>query len=215
MKKLAIGCGIVILVVGIAGVGFVYWGYTKVKSTVAQLAELGQVADIEQGVKNKSPFVAPTSGELTAAQVDRLAQVQTRVREKLGAGAAEIEKNYQSLMNKKEATITDLPALLGAYKDLAKTLIDAKHTQVDALNELNMSLDEYRWIRTEVYHSLGMPFVDMDFGKLAERAKNGQTAGTIALNGVPGDKPLESNVKLVEKHRKQFEDYMPLASFGL
>jgi hypothetical protein len=51
--------------------------------------------------------------------------------------------------------------------------------------------------------------------QLAERARNGQTAGTLNFNGAPGDKPLESNVKLVEKHRKQLEDYMALASFGL
>lgn len=216
MKKLAIGCGIVLLVVGIGVVGVGYWGYMKVKSTVAQLAELGQVTDIEKGVRNTSAFAAPTSGELTGAQVERLVQVQTRVREKLGAGAAAIEKNYKSLLDKKDgATVTDLPALLGAYKDLARTLVDAKRTQVEALNDLNMSLAEYRWIRAEAYHSLGIPFVDMDFGQLAERAKNGQTAGTLAFNGAPGDKPLEGNVKLVEKHRKQLEDYMALASFGL
>ena len=215
MKKLAIGCGIVLLLVGMAVVGATYYAYTKVKSTVAQLAELGQVTDIEKGVTNTSPFTAPSTGALTAAQVDRLVQVQTRVREKLGAGAAAIERNYKSLLDKKDASVTDLPALVGAYKDLAKTLVDAKRTQVEVLNQLNMSLGEYRWIRAEAYHSLGVPFVDMDFGRLVERAKNGQTAGTIALNGAPGDKPLEANVRLVEKHRKQLEDYMALASLGL
>src|SRR5262249_30644537 len=141
---------------------------------------------------------APAAGELTAAQVDHLVQVQTRVRTRLGAGAAAIEKNYQSLLNKKEATVTDLPALLGAYKDLAKTLVDAKRAQIEALNEIGMSLGEYRWVRAETYHSLGVPFVDMDIAQLAERARNGQTAGTLAFNGAPGDKPLEANVKLVE-----------------
>jgi hypothetical protein len=217
MKKLAIGCGIVLLVVGIAVVGIGYYGYVKVKGTVAQLAELGQFADIEKGVKNKSSFTPPASKELTAAQVDRLLQVQTRVHDKMGAGAAAMERNYKTLLDKKDGTtnVTDLPALLGAYKDLARLLVDAKRTQVDVLNELNMSIDEYRWIKSEVYHSLGVPFVDMDISQITERTKNGQTAGTLAFNGVPGDKPLEANVKLVEKHRKQFEDNIAMASFGL
>jgi hypothetical protein len=215
MKKLAIGCGIVLLVVGIAGAGIVYWGYTKVKSTVAQLAELGQVADIEKGVNNKSAFVPPDSRELTASQVDKLVQIQARVRQHLGASGAAIERNYKSLMDKKEATVTDLPALLGAYKDMAKALIDAKRAQVEALNEAGLSLDEYRWIRTESYRALGVPFVDLDFSRISERTRQGQTAGTLQLNGAVGDKGPESNVKLVEKYRKALEDYMALASFGL
>ena len=57
MKKLAIGCGIAVLVVGVACVGIVYYGYTKLRSTVSQIAELGQVHDIERGVKVQTPFV--------------------------------------------------------------------------------------------------------------------------------------------------------------
>ena len=56
MKKLAIGCLVVFVVVGAAVVGIGYYGYLKVKSTVSQLAELGQVSDIERGVRIKTPF---------------------------------------------------------------------------------------------------------------------------------------------------------------
>jgi hypothetical protein len=215
MKKLAIGCLVVLVVVGAAVAGIGYYGYLKVKSTVTQLAELGQIGDLERGVRIKTAFVAPASRELTAAQVDRLLQVQARVRERLGAGAAAIERNYKSLLDKKDATAADLPALLGAYRDLARTLIDAKKAQVEALNDLGLSLDEYRWIRTESYRALGVPFVDMDVSRIAERARNGQTAGVIEMNGALGDKGPDANARLVEKHRKALEDYMALASFGL
>src|SRR5215467_943787 len=72
MKKLAIGCAIVFLVAGAAVVGVGYYGYMKVRSTVTALAELGQARDIERGVRVQTPFVIPESGELTAAQVDKL-----------------------------------------------------------------------------------------------------------------------------------------------
>ena len=54
----------------VAGIG--YYGYLEVKSTVPQLAELGQVADIERGVRIRTPFAVPESHEMTATQVDRL-----------------------------------------------------------------------------------------------------------------------------------------------
>jgi len=215
MKKLAIGCGIVALVVAVAGAGVVYYGYMKVKGMAAQFAELQQVTDIEKGVKVTTPFTAPDSGALTQSQVDRLLQVQTHVRERLGAGAAEIERKYHGSFDRKEATISDLPALASAYADLAKTLVDAKKAQVEALNDAGLSLDEYRWIRRTSYRALGVPFVDMDISMMSERMKKGQTAGTLDFNGPVGDKGPEANVKLVEKHRKALEDYMVLAQFGL
>lgn len=213
MKKLAIGCLVVFALFVVAGVGVGIYGYYKLKSTVAQLAELGQVADLEAGVKIKTSFVAPDSRELTAAQVDRLVQVQTRVRARLGASADALQRNYKSL-DKKDMNVTDLPALLSAYKDMAHALIDAKRAQIEALNDLGLSLGEYRWIRTESYRALGVPYVDMDFAQIAERARVNGQPGTLQLNGF-ADKGPESNVKLVEKHRKSLEDNVALASFGL
>lgn len=215
MKKLAIGCAIVVVVLGVAAAGVGYYVYSKAKTAITQLAELGQVTDIDKGVKNKTAFSAPASGELTEAQVNRLVQIQARVRERLGAGAAEIERKYHGRFDKKDANVTDLPALVSAYADLAKTLIDAKKAHVEALNDAGMSLDEYRWIRRASYRALGVPFVDMDVSLVSERMRNGQTAGTLDFNAPVGDKGPEANVKLVEKHRKVLEDYMVLAQFGL
>ena len=215
MKKLAIGCLVVVVVAGAAIAGIGYYGYLKVKSTVSQLAELGQVSDIERGVRIKTAFAVPESRELTATQVDRLLQVQTRVRERLGANAAAIERHYKTLLDKKSNDITDLPALLSAYRDMAHALVDAKRAQVEALNDVGLSLDEYRWIRGEAYRALGVPLVDMDIAQIAERTRNGGQPGTVTLGGAFTGTGPASNLKLVEKFRKALEDYMPLATFGL
>jgi hypothetical protein len=217
MKKLAIGCGIVVLLIGAAIVGVGYYGYMKVKSTVTQLAELGQVRDIERGVKVQTAFVVPASGELTAAQVDKLLKVTTRVRDRLNADLTTFQRTYKSLADKKEATAADLPALLSAYRDLAKDWLNAKRAQVEALNEVGLSLDEYRWIRSSAYAALDIPFMDVDFGRIAEQVKNagGQVNATVLVGGAFSGKGPASNLKLVEKYRKQLEDYIPLASFGL
>src|SRR5258706_3856434 len=160
MKKLAIGCLVVFVVIGAAVVGIGYYGYMKVRSTVAQLAELQKVPEIERGIRVKTPFVVPASGELTASQVDKFMQVTTRVRDRLGKDMVAFERNYRTLGAKKDYTAADMPALLSAYRDMATAWLDAKRAQVDALNEVALSLNEYRWIRSEAYRALGVPFID-------------------------------------------------------
>src|SRR5215207_7565342 len=84
MKKLAIGCGIALLLTGMAAAGVAYYIYRQVGSTITQFAELGKVPDLERGVRNQSRFEPPASGELTDSQVARLIAVQSAVRQKLG-----------------------------------------------------------------------------------------------------------------------------------
>jgi hypothetical protein len=216
MKKLAIGCLVVAVVAGAAVVGVGYYGYLKVKSTVAQLAQLQKVPEIERGIRVKTPFVVPASGELTASQVERFMKVTTDVRDRLGKDMVTFERNYKTLAAKKDYTAADMPALLSAYRDMATGWLDAKRAQVDALNEVGLSLDEYRWIRSESYRALGVPFIDVDFARIAEQARSGgQQSAPVLVGGASTGPGPASNLKLVEKYRKQLEDYVPLASFGL
>jgi hypothetical protein len=219
MKKLAIGCGIAVLVIGAVVVGAGYYVYGKARATYAQLAQFGRVHDIERGVKVQTPFVVPSSGQLTQAQVDKMMKVTSRVRERLDKDMANFQSTYKMLAdkaNKNQTTAADLPALLSAYRDLAADWIEAKRTQVDALNEVGLSLQEYRWIRSAAYGALDIPFVDVDMGRIADQVKSGGTPNSYALvGGAFAGKGPESNGMLVSPYRKQLEDYMPLAAFGL
>jgi hypothetical protein len=215
MKKLAIGCGLIVLLVGAGIIGVGYYGYLKVRSTVNQFAELRQVPDIERGIKIQTPFAPPASGELTEKQVERLMLVQRRVHERLGQDFAAMERNYKSLMDKKEATVTDLPALVSAYKDMAASWMSAKREQVQALNDAGLSLSEYRWIRLQSYRAIGVPFVDMDFGRLAEQATSSKPAEVMGNFGPSTGPDAAANLKIVERYRKDLERYVPLAAFGL
>ena len=70
MKKILIGC-FVLLAVGAIGAGAAsFMVYRKVSSTVSGFAELGaSVPAIEREVRNQRPFVPPTTGEATGSQV--------------------------------------------------------------------------------------------------------------------------------------------------
>jgi hypothetical protein len=216
MKKLAIGCLLILVVGGVAAAGGAYYLYYRVKSAVSQFAELGKIPEIEDGVQIKTPFVMPAGGALTQNEVDRFVQVQTRVRARLGQNFDLLQRKYKALSDKKDATVTDLPQLIAAYRDLAASWLDAKRAQVEALNDVGLSMSEYRWIRSEAYKSLNLPLVDIDFATIAKQIRNNkQPSEEIMLGGAFSGAASQANAKLVERYRKQLEDNMPMATFGL
>lgn len=216
MKKLLVAALVLFLLTGLAAVGVGYYVYRQVRSTVTQFAELGQVPEIEAGVRQRGGFTPPANGELTESQVARLVRVQAQVRQRLGEGAAEFERKYRTLAAKDEATLRDLPALAAGYRDLAAIWLDAKRAQVAALNDADLSLDEYRWVRDQAYRALGMAFVDLDPGRLIDAARSGASDVTpAALRGALEATGPEANRRLIEAMRKQLEENLPLASFGL
>jgi hypothetical protein len=216
MKKLAVGCLLAMLVVGIAGAIGAYFLYRQFRSTVTQFAEVGSVAEIERTVRNQEPFAPPSSGELTAAQVDRLVEIQTQVRARLGDRFAEMEEKYRALSEKRETTALDLPQLIAAYRDLAAAWVEGKRAQVDALNAAGLSLAEYRWIRSQAYRALGIPIVEIDVARIIEDARNGATSEQPgSLSGVFGPEGSERNRALVLPYKEQLENAAALATFGL
>jgi hypothetical protein len=217
MKKLAIGC-LIALVLGCVVVGGVaFLAYRRVQQTVTQFSELAKVPELERQVIVKDPFVPPASEELTANQLERFLGVQSAIRERLGVRFAEFEKQYKVFAEKDKPSLTDMPTLIAGYRDLALMWLDAKRSQVDALNAAKLSLDEYRWIRDQTYKALGIPYVDLDIGKIADDIRSGQTTtgDPGQVRGSVGPTGPESNRKLVEAHRKQLEANVAMASFGL
>jgi hypothetical protein len=215
MKKLAIGCAVLLLVGMVGAAGASYYTYRKVSSTFAGFAELGSLPEIERSVRNQRAYQPPAGGEPSAAQVERLLEVQGAVRTRLGVRAEEIEHHYQRLIAKDRATVVDVPELLSAYRDLAGAYMDGKRAQVEALNRAGLSLDEYRWIRSRAYGALGMSLLDVDVARIIEDVKAGRRPATPAVGTVvPSSASPELRAR-VEPHRKALEASIGLAFFGL
>ncbi len=121
-------------------------------------------------------------------------------------------------MDNDQGTAFDAPAVVGAYKDLARTYVDAKKAQVEALNAANFSLSEYRWVRQQAYAAVGMPVMDFDVSKIIDDATSGRTPQqpqAPSLGGSLGPTGPEVNKTLVAPHKKQLEDNAALSFFGL
>jgi hypothetical protein len=216
MKKLAIGCGLVVLLTGIAAAGVAYYVYRQVSSTIAQFSGFADLPELEARVQNKRPYTPPASEEISDSQIEKLAQVQSTIRQRLGQRITQFEAKYKVLLEKKDATLVDAPAVISAYGDLASTWIEAKRSQVEALNAAGLSLEEYRWIREQAYRALGKAFVDLDIAKFIEDAKQGISSEKVGqLRGAlePGGPVI--NRERVERFKKILEDNLALASFGL
>jgi hypothetical protein len=221
MKKFAIGCGIVIVVAAIAvGVGSWYVIH-KVKDTIGSFADLAKVPDIEKSVSNTALYAPPESGELTDAQLTRFLAVQDHVKQTLGARYKELDAKYKTLserINTHQDTALDFPQLVSAYKDLASMYVEAKQAQVDALNQNNFSLSEYKWVKKQAYLAVGLPVMNFDVSDAIDAMKSGKKfdAGQQPPATLPvGPSGPDKNKQLVEPHKKVLEDNAPLSFFGL
>jgi hypothetical protein len=216
MKKLAIGCGIVVLLFAVAGAAVTYYVYRQVSSAVAQFAEFAQVPELEKSVRNRSAFTPPSTGQITEQQIERLVRVQTSIRQRLGERFAELEQRHKALLAKGEAAAVDLPELLSLYRGLAATWMDGKRQQIEALNEAGFSLEEYRWVRDRAYTAIGLPFMEIDVSRIVQDVQQGVTSmDTSMLRGALGTDGTDPNASLVERFKKQLEDNLPLAVLGL
>jgi vacuolar-type H+-ATPase subunit I/STV1 len=217
MKKFAIGCAIVLVLLLVVGGIAGYFVYQRFVGPIATFAtNMQQVAEIEKEVKNTSSFTAPENGELTEEMVSRFVKVQAHMQSKLGKRTEELKTTYDKLdktlnAEKRQASFTEA---MGALRDLATLLVDTKKAQVEALNQAGFSVSEYEWVRAQVYAAVGVVAGGFDLKKMAEQAKAGNVEG---LSG--GDKESlpdvpEKNQELVRPYEKQLKEWAPFAFFG-
>ena len=222
MSKLAIGCVGLLAVSVVGAAGASYYAYHKVTSAVAPVAALGSLGEIERSVRKQGPYSPPASGEPSRAQVERLLEVQRAVRARLGTRADEFYRRYRRYFEPVDGATVPLggpvdSAMVGLRMslDLAGLYVDGKRAQVDALNRAGMSLEEYRWTRSQTYAALGVPFLEIDIPGIVADVKEGRhpPTRTYDMHDAPAGSPAVR--RLVEPHRKILEENVGLAFFGL
>lgn len=220
MKKLVIGCGLALLLVGIAGAaGLYYFVYRPARSFVSSMTELGEVAELDRRVANTRTYTAPASGTLTREQVARFVAVQEAIHGRLGARATELEAKYKA-MSERAADSRSVTELVGAYKDVFVLIAEAKRAQVDALNAQGFSLDEYAWVRSQFYEAAGITLTGVDFAELAGKLRTGDLSDvdTPVADGAskaPSTSVPEVNRTLVAPYKDAMERWFAYAIFGL
>lgn len=212
MKKLVIGCLLLVVLLGVGGAIASYFIYRSAKQYVASFTELSKVAEADARVANTAAFAPPASSELSPQMVERFMAVQEAIRTRLGSRMDALQEKYKRFDNQQEQPgLTDL---IGAYRDLAGIITEAKQAQVDALNAQSFSLAEYAWVRREVYRAAGLPGPGLDLSKIVEALQSGQMPEGPVQDTLAGSAP-PANRTLVAPHVKRLEEQVALAWFGL
>ena len=222
MKKLAIGCAVLVALGAAGAAGASYFAYRKVSGTFAGFVELGSVPELERSIRRQGAYSPPASGEPTRAQVEGLLKVQQAVRASMGSRFDDLYHRYQPYFEPADGgtpweggSVDTALVTIRLYRDLAGVYVDGKRAQVDALNRAGLSLAEYRWTRSQVYGALGLQLRELDVARFISNVTAGGESAA-AVDWIAGDTtPSPAVRKLVEPHAKAFKQNVILAFFGL
>ena len=221
MKKLLIGCLVLLVLGGIVAAVGSYFLYRAASGVVERaqnyLQGMNELGELEKQITNRAPHVPPASGELTEDQVQRFVRVQDSVRASLGQRFEEIEKKYEHLKGGTDAnrqpSVTEMMTALG---DLANLFVQARRFQVNALNQERFSQDEYSWVRDQIFQAAGVDVASrIDLRKIEESIRQNTGIDDISAPEMPTLKVPERNRELVKPHLDKMDQWIPLVFFGL
>lgn len=215
-KKIALGClGIFLIVV----IGGGYFGYTMlVKPVMGSVNQLQEIHEKNTQISNQASYTPPQDRELNANQVDRFVNVQKNIRLGLEDRFAEFQEKYEELDKEFENRDPSIREIMGVWGDLVQLYGDAKQIQVNALNNENFSLEEYRYVQQSFYQALGVELFSYNIDAIAKAASEGDFNMDFEeyenlqqeMDRVP-----ERNRELVAPYTENIDEWITFAWWGL
>jgi hypothetical protein len=158
--KIAIGCVVAFVLaatVAVVGLGFgAWWLKGKAESVVG---EQKKITDLQQRANRNNPFVAPADGVIQESRLLKFLDVRKRVFAIYEQHKTEIDARG----NKKQADFGDMKAFLGIMNEV-------RLAQAQALVDVGMSEDEYRFLVTSIYKTGGASAFQKETGKAPSQA---------------------------------------------
>lgn len=213
MKKFAIGCLSVFGILFVAG-GIILYIFVlrPAQGFISNVQQFEQITELDSKVTNRMSFNAPSNKQLTEVQVSRFMEVQAHMLASFEGRTKELETKFKELEVKLDSQNRDagIREIVSAWGDISDLALDAKRAQVEALNHEDFSLEEYNWVREQVYLAVGIVGYQLGLTELAKAAQGGE----VQLPEELGDVPQE-NITLLEPYKDQLEQYAAFAVFGL
>lgn len=154
MKKLLVGCFVFAL---LACAAVVAGGYFFVYRPVAAMLENVEMAvRYEDRLTNQTPFTPPTEPILSEEQVSRFVAVQRAMMTVAGNDLSQIQEALARIAEQSSST-QDWQAFmreLGQFGEAITLMRNVRDAQVQAMNEQNLSLQEYQWARGTFFAAL-------------------------------------------------------------
>jgi len=205
MKKFAIGCFAVLVVLAVAGGGIAWFKVIKPGMDMAGgFMELGEEFErLDNAVENRAEYRPPADGRLDPATFERFLAAQRQIRGALEGRLGELKEKYDALDQRldQDGDSAGLGEVFGAYADIGDLLIEGKRAQVAALNAHDFSLAEYAWVRGQVYRALGESVAVASFIDQGNRPE------------FSGEVPAEIR-ELITPHRDELLEALAIAWWG-
>ncbi|HSR66939.1 MAG TPA: hypothetical protein VLU25_03270 [Acidobacteriota bacterium] len=215
MKKLLIGCALLVVVVGIGiAVGSYFFVYKPLSDAYAEVTAFAEEYNrVEQQVENTRPYPIPANGLLDAAQVERFVAVQRDIRSQLGEEYQRMEDKYRS----KKGSDMGVMDYLSFFTDMRGLILEAKRAQVEAINRQGFSMEEYRWVRRSCYQALGADIANSAIDEIVRAAKQSDISG-VDLSKLEESKTQtapQHNIDLLKPYRDEWQNWAPYGWLGI
>ncbi|KIQ55143.1 hypothetical protein [Meiothermus taiwanensis] len=172
-----------------------------------------QIIALDNKVERQTAYTPPANGELSTDQVQRFVQVQRYVKQQLGERYRRVEARLNQLANQQVGQLVlDYRTALDLFREGGSLVLDAKGIQVQALNQQGFSLEEYAWVRAQVYAALGYGVPNLNPQEILRQI--GSRDFNPRVNLFKPEAPA-ANVRLVEPYRDELVSYYPFTWFGL
>lgn len=172
-----------------------------------------QIIALDNDVLRQTAYAPPANGQLSLEQVQRFVQVQRSVKQQLGERYRRVEARLNQLANQQVGQPTlDYRTALDLFREGSSLVREAKRLQVQALNRYNFSLEEYAWVRAQVYAALGYGVPELNPQEILRQIGAGDFNPRVELS--KPEAPA-ANVRLVEPFRAELVSYYPFTWFGL
>lgn len=216
-KKIVFGClgvGLLVLIVG----GYLF--YTNVMKPISgAVGSFKEINEANEQVVNRASYEPPPSGEMTADQVERFVAVQSQIRERLDDRLNAFQEKYDELSEDLKGRDPSFRQIMNVLGDVAKLYGDAKRIQVEEINKVGFSLDEYRFVQRSFYRALNMELFAYNLDAIARVAGEGDINIDLdeleqAQEDVREEVP-EKNRELVAPYAESAEEWIKFAWWGL
>ncbi len=209
MKKVGIGCAVALGIVSLMVVIGVRVAMNRLQGFMGGVQQLAEISQLDDRVRNRSTYRPEPDQALNEAQVSRYVSIQRAMLAQLGERVQELEEKYEQLSEDRGDRDPTLREVMGAWQDMVDLVVEAKRAQVDALNDENMSLEEYAWIRKQVLSTLGHGFAVFDISRVAGEGDEPELPDT------PPSEVRQQNMQLLDPYMDDADDWLPLSFFGL
>ena len=207
---LLIAGGVLLLVLGGAGTVFYLKVYRPIGSPLMAMA--GGEALEERRLQNRAEFLPPASGQLTAEQTTRFVGVEDEVLKQLASGIAALTQGQRDLEQARDTNTLSIQTALRAFGDIKVVYLNAKVTQIDAMNRANFSKAEFEWVRRQLYCAAGLRLSQVDVSEVLAGVPD---ATVVVRQFEPTGGVPEQNQRLALPLASRLQTWSALGFFGL